>query len=258
MSVAKSSRKLFSEERQRLILDRLGKDARSLDELSADLGVSTATVRRDLLFLESKGRVKRVHGGAIRPDMIVGEPLFNEKRLIREREKNAIAENAAKLVNDGESIYLDGGSTVLSMCEYLSSKKNLSIVTNSLMAASELMEAGHKLFIVGGRFRPLSRTIVGALTEKTLCAMSFDKAFLGTIGVSEEGISTTDPDEAYTKELVMKRADMVVLLADVSKFGKNSLSLSGSFWDIDVIVSDRSLPANFARLCKKQNIKMIF
>ena len=151
MSVAKSSRKLFSEERQRLILDRLGKDARSLDELSADLGVSTATVRRDLLFLESKGRVKRVHGGAIRPDMIVGEPLFNEKRLIREREKNAIAENAAKLVNDGESIYLDGGSTVLSMCEYLSSKKNLSIVTNSLMAASELMEAGHKLFIVGGR-----------------------------------------------------------------------------------------------------------
>jgi DeoR/GlpR family transcriptional regulator of sugar metabolism len=126
------------------------------------------------------------------------------------------------------------------------------------MAASELMEAGHKLFVVGGRFRPLSRTIVGALTEKTLASMSFDKAFLGTIGISEEGISTTDADEAYTKELVMRRAETVVLLADASKFGKRAFALSGKLSDIDVIISDKALSANFAKLCKKHKIKIIF
>jgi DeoR/GlpR family transcriptional regulator of sugar metabolism len=254
----KSMRRLFSAERERLIFDELGRDAKSIEELALSLGVSTATVRRDLLSLENKGRVKRVHGGAMRSDMLICEPLFSEKRLIREEEKSLIAEKAASFVRDGEAIYLDGGSTVLGMCACLAGRKNLSIVTNSLMAASELMEDGHKLFIVGGRFRPLSRTIVGALTEKTLASMSFDKAFLGTIGISEEGISTTDPDEAYTKELVMRRSETVVLLADASKFGKRSLALSGGLSDIDVIISGRSPPANFAKLCKKTKIKIIF
>ncbi len=257
MDGAGKSRRLFTEEREKFILGELGRGARSLDELSDSLGVSKATVRRDLLSLERSGVVRRVHGGAMRLDMLAGEPVFSEKRLIREREKGEIARKAAVLVRDGDAIYLDGGSTVLGICPLLSSRRNLSIVTNSLMAASELMETGHKLFIVGGRFRPLSRTMVGALTEKTLGSMSFDKAFLGSIGVSEEGISTTDPDEAYTKELVMRRAATVILLADSTKFGKRSIALSGSLSDIDVIVTDRRPPASLAKILRRNNIKVI-
>ncbi len=251
-------RKLFSAERERLILEELRGGARSLDELSARLGVSTATVRRDLLSMEKSGRAKRVRGGAMRSDMLTGEPVFNEKRRIKDREKELISGKAAELICDGDSVYLDGGSTVLGICRRLGGKKNLSITTNSLMAASELMETGHNLFIVGGKFRPLSRTIVGCLTVKTISSMNFDKAFLGTMGLAGDGISTTDPEEAYTKELVMKRAKKVILLADSMKFGTAYFAVSGSLDDIDVIVTDKKPSAKFAKIIKNRRIELIF
>lgn len=240
-----------------MIISELGSGARSLDQLAQSLNVSKATVRRDLLELEARGVIRRVHGGAMRLDILHGEPVFNEKRLIREKEKSIIAEKALALIKDGDSIYLDGGSTVLALGSLLGKRRNLSIVTNSLMAAFELMESGHNLYIVGGKFRPLSRTLVGATTEKTLSSLYFDKAFLGTIAFSEEGISTTDPDEAYTKELVMKRAGTVVLLVDSSKVGTKSLALSGTLTDIDIVVSDDNLPSDFKNLLKKKKIKII-
>jgi len=253
----KNNRRLFSLEREKLITTELKDGAKSLDELSSSLGVSTATVRRDLMMLEKKGVVKRIHGGAIRLDILEGEPIFNEKKLIRKKEKSEIAVKAASLLKDGDSIYLDGGSTVLELCQYLRTRRNLSIVTNSIMALFELMDFGHKLYLVGGTFRPLSRTIVGAMTAKTILPLNFDKAFLGTIGITEEGISTTDPDEAYTKELVMKRSETVILLADSSKFGKKSFAKSGDISDIDIIVTDNNLPAKFAKFFQKKKIKLI-
>ncbi|HRU02046.1 MAG TPA: DeoR/GlpR family DNA-binding transcription regulator [Victivallales bacterium] len=251
------NRGLFSLEREKLITTELGKGAKSLEELSSALGVSTATVRRDLMILEKKGIVRRIHGGAIRLDILEGEPIFNEKKLIREKEKSEIALKAASLLSNGDSVYLDGGSTVLGLCQHLKTLRNLSIVTNSIMAIFELMDSGHKLYLVGGAFRPLSRTIVGAMTSKTISLLNFDKAFIGTIGITEDGISTTDPDEAYTKELVMRRSETVILLADSSKFGKKSLAISGDISDIDIIITDNKLPAKFAKFFQKKKIKLI-
>ena len=250
-------RRLFFEERAKLIIAELGSGAKSLDELSDSLKVSKATVRRDLLELESRGVIRRVHGGAMRLDILHGEPVFTEKKLIKEEEKKIIAEKAFDLVENGDSVYLDSGSTVLSLCRLLNKRRNLSIVTNSLMAAFELMDSGHSLYVVGGKFRPLSRALVGAMTEKTISNMNFNKAFLGTIGFDHNGISTTDPDEAYTKELVMKRAGTVILLVDSSKVGKSSLALSGDLSDIDIVVSDKNFPSDFGNFLKKKKIRLI-
>lgn len=134
-----NNRKLLSPEREDLILAALGDGVRTiLPNWAGALQVSEATVRRDLHSLENRGAVQRVHGGAIRVggDDEKREPLFHEKTTLRAAEKERIAEAALALIEDGDSIYLDGGSTVLALARKLGSRRNLTVVTNSLMAAA--------------------------------------------------------------------------------------------------------------------------
>ncbi len=251
-------RKLLSAERERLILQALGDGVRTITELSRSLKVSEATVRRDLQSLEEQGRAQRVHGGAIQVRFPKIEPVFNEKASLHAAEKKLIAERALEFIEDNDTIYLDGGSTVQALARRLGARKNLTVVTNSMKAASELMESGHRLILIGGEFRVLSQTLVGPMTAKLLEGLHISKAFLGTIGFTvEQGISTTDPNEAFTKELVMKRADKKILLMDSSKVGHPSLAVSGCIEDFDVIISDENLPDQVVRQLKKKNIDVI-
>ncbi|NOY75236.1 MAG: DeoR/GlpR transcriptional regulator [Kiritimatiellaeota bacterium] len=232
-------KKLLSVERERMILDLLGSGSTLVQEISTEIGVSLATVRRDLISLEKRGKVRRVHGGAVRTGAPDTEPLFTEK-LSRNRDvKSKIAEAALSLIEDDDVIYLDGGSTILELAKLLGARQGLTIVTNSIMTVVELFETEHKLILVGGEFRKLSRTVVGPMTADTIDKLHIDKAFIGTIGFSfEEGISTTDSSEAFTKERVMRRSGKVVLLVDASKMGVPSFARSGSLEDIDIIVTD--------------------
>ncbi len=251
-------RKLLSAERERLILQALGDGVRTITELSRSLKVSEATVRRDLQSLEEQGRAQRVHGGAIQVRFPKIEPVFNEKASLHAAEKKLIAERALEFIEDNDTIYLDGGSTVQALARRLGARKNLTVVTNSMKAASEVMESGHRLILIGGEFRALSQTLVGPMTAKLLDGLNISKAFLGTIGFTvEQGISTTDPNEAFTKELVMKRADKKILLMDSSKVGHPSLAVSGCIEDFDVIISDENLPDQVVRQLKKKNIDVI-
>lgn len=252
------NRKLLTPEREEIILAELGGEAKTITELSQKLGVSEATVRRDLLSLEDQGRVKRVHGGAIKLKFSEHEPVFEEKESIRPSEKQRIAKLALSMIDDKDTIYLDGGSTLLELAKLLKEKKGLTVVTNSLMAAAELMESAHTLIIVGGKFRPLSRTLVGPLTSKIISSLNIKKAFLGTIGFTvEDGMSTTDSDEAYTKELVMERAEKAILLADSSKLGKKSFAVSGSLADIDVVITDSGVSPALVKELRKKGIDVV-
>ncbi len=207
--------------------------------LADSLGVSEATVRRDLQDLESRGLLNRIHGGATLDGISRTEPLFEDKQDSHPEAKEAIALAALSLIDDGDRIYLDGGSTVLALARLLDRKRHLIIVTNSLMAASELMGTEHRLILVGGEFRSLSRTLIGPLTAPVINSLRVDKAFMGTIGFSaEEGITTTDPGEAFTKEQVMARAAEVILLADSSKLGIHSFARSGRPGDINVLITE--------------------
>jgi len=251
------SRKLLTPERENLILSRLDGGCCGIAELSEALGVSEATIRRDLDSLESQGKLRRVHGGALRVKSAKVEPVFQEKEAYQEDEKKRVASMALELIDDGDTIYLDGGSTVLWLAKRLGEKRNLTVVTNSLMAAAQLMESPHKLILVGGEFRALSRTMVGPLTASVINALHVDKAFLGTIGFTvEDGLSTTDPNEAYTKELVMRRAAKVVALVDGSKLGLRSLAVSGSVSDIDVLVTDTKPSEKIERELRRKRIEV--
>jgi len=213
----------------------------SVVELSAQLNVSEATIRRDLHKLETVGKLKRTHGGATLTDIFRSEPVFNDKRSLNPTAKDQIALAALELIDDGDRVYLDGGSTVLALARLLGRRRELTIVTNSLIAAAELMDTDHRLILVGGEFRAISRTLVGPLTAPLINSLHVDKAFMGTIGFTlEQGMTTTEPSEAFVKEQVMQRANQVVLLADSSKIGVSSFARSGSLKDIDVVITEEA------------------
>jgi DeoR/GlpR family transcriptional regulator of sugar metabolism len=229
-----------------------------LEELCRQLGVSPATVRRDLDQLERSGAIRRVHGGAVSVESRLDEPLFDDKTSLAAREKRRIAEAALSFVGPDETIYLDGGSTVLELARLLRERTNVTVVTNSLRAAHELAGRGPRLILIGGELRRLSQTVVGPLTRQTLEGLHLDKAFMGTIGVTlKEGMTTTDPGEAYTKELVMRQAREVILLADSSKAGKVSFARAGKLEHVHVVITDKGVEKNFAKELNQQGIKLV-
>ena len=181
----------------------------------------------------------RIHGGATLEGISRIEPVFDDKRSRNTAAKLLIAERALEMINDGDQIYLDGGSTILMLASLLDRKRNLTIVTNSLIAAAELMSTEHKLILVGGEFRSLSRTLVGPLSAPIINSLHVDQAFMGTIGFTvEDGMTTTDPNEAFTKEQIMQRARQVILLADSSKIGLASFARSGGVEDITTLITE--------------------
>ena len=257
--MSKCKRKLLSAEREKLIMQALNNGVGTITELSAKLNVSEATVRRDLQSLEEQGKARRVHGGAVRVQFPRTEPIFTKKATFHATEKDQIAELALQMIDDDDSIFLDGGSTVLTLARKLKERKNLTIVTNSLMAAAELMESQHRLILLGGEFRALSRTLVVPLTAQIVNSLNINKAFMGTIGfVPESGISTTDPNEAYTKELIMRKAGKVIVLVDSSKIGVPSFASSGSIDDIDAIVTDCNVSEEDVKVLNEHDVEVIY
>ena len=230
----------------------------SVEELSRRLQVSAATVRRDLAQLESLGEVRRVHGGGVGTESRLEEPLFDDKTSIAAREKQRIAQAALKFIQPNDTIFLDGGSTVLELARLIRDRSNLTVVTNSLRAAIELAAQGPRVILIGGEFRRLSQTLVGPLTRLTLDDVHVDKAFMGTIGLTlEEGLTTTDPSEAYTKELVMQHARQVFLLADHSKVGKVSFACAGHLGRVQVLITDKQIDRKFSSQLRKDGVEVV-
>jgi DeoR family fructose operon transcriptional repressor len=229
-----------------------------LEDLCRALKVSAATVRRDLDQLERNGAIRRVHGGAVSVESRLEEPLFADKTSLAAREKRRIAEAALAFVEPGDTVYLDGGSTVVELARLLRERTNLTVVTNSMQAAQELAGRGPRLIVIGGELRRRSQALVGPLTRLLLQELHLDKAFLGTIGFAlPEGLTTTDPGEAFTKQLVLSRARQVILLADSSKAGKVSFASAGGWDRVHALITDRQIDRSFCRELVRRGLKVI-
>jgi len=242
--------KLLNAQREQRILELLNTaTVLTVSQFSTQLNVSEATVRRDLQSMHERRLLQRVRGGATLHSLARVEPMFKDKATLNADAKRTIAAKALELIEDNDQIYLDGGSTVMMLAEMLGQRHSLTVVTNSLMAAAKLMTCTHRLILVGGEFRALSRTLVGPLTAPIIQSLHVDKAFMGTIGfTTADGMTTTDPGEAFTKELVMQRTNQVVLLADSTKLGAPSLARSGSVTDVDTLIADNVDPVFQAEL----------
>lgn len=217
-----------------------------VEVLAEALGVSTATVRRDLAAMEAEGDLRRVHGGAMAnaAALVADEPLFDDKATRAAPQKRRIATAAAALLPTAHTtLFLDGGSTVLALAGLLVGQTQHTVVTNSLRVAHTLAASGPRVILTGGALRRLSQTFVGPLTRHVIETLSFDVAFMGTLGLTpDDGLTTTDPDEAYTKELAISRARRVVLLADATKYGTVSTVRFAPLSAVHTLVTDATLP----------------
>jgi DeoR family transcriptional regulator, fructose operon transcriptional repressor len=229
-----------------------------VEDLRSELGVSLATIRRDLDELEAQGSLRRVHGGAVSTDERPVERRFDAKAEAHAQEKRRIAACAATLIEPEETVYLDGGSTVLELARRLVDRDDLTVVTNSLPAIVELAGRGPRLVVIGGELRPLSQAIVGPLSRLLLERLYVDRAFIGTFGLSlDAGLTTSDPAEAYTKELVLGRSRQVVLLADAGKLGTRSFAHAGRLDQVDLLVTDAPLTEHAAATFDRAGVRVL-
>lgn len=219
---------MLAEQRMEVILSELAvRRAASVAELCQATGASEATIRRDLNILARQRKLNKVHGGAtlIEEEFRVSEPDMEVKRGLFAEEKDRIAQYAVSLIEDGDVVYLDAGTTVLRMAGHLQGSKAL-FVTNNIECACRLMEKGLRTYVLGGALAPGTMSVTGAETLESLRRYNFTKAFLGVTGVAiAQGFTTPDPEAAASKLLAANRAQSVYVLADASKFGKVTAAL---------------------------------
>ena len=147
---------------------------------------------------------------------------------------------------------------MLELARRLRGRTDLTVVTNSLRAAMELAGEGPRMILLGGELRRLSQTLVGPLTRPLLDTLRLDWAFMGTIGLDrEEGLTTTDPSEAYTKERVMSRAARVALMCDASKLNRSSFARSGRLEDVDVLIVDGRLDSAWRKALRRAGVQAV-
>lgn len=189
-------------------------------DLCGRLGVSAATVRRDLEYLEEQRLLTRTHGGAV-AQMVSYELPLRYKSARRQEQKRRIGQEAASRVYDGAVIGLTGGTTTTEVAREIVDRR-LTVVTNALNIASELaIRPNIKLVVTGGIARPESYELVGPLAEETLADLHLDLAFIGADGITAaHGLTTHHDIEAHTDRALMERAPHVVVVADGSKLGR--------------------------------------
>jgi DeoR family transcriptional regulator of aga operon len=220
------------------ILERVN-DTRSVDvvDLAGMLGVSEATIRRDLQSLSRNGLLVRTHGGAIANDAELPTQI---KAVRRQTEKSRIGQAAAALVPDGAVIGMSGGTTTLELARALGERQRIAVVTNALNIGAELIgRARLHLVVIGGVARP-SGEMVGPAAESMLANYHLDMAFIGVDGLTaEHGCTTYDEMEAQTDRTFLQRASRTVVLADHSKLGLVRFAQITSLASIDQVVTDR-------------------
>lgn len=229
---------MLEPDRHTKILDLLKeKNTVKIQELVELTNSSESTIRRDLTQLEEAKLLKRVHGGAARLLGKLQEPTMNEKSSKNHHEKKLIGQYAASLVEDGDSIYLDAGSTIIEMIPYL--PNDIVVVTNGMMHLQLLLERNIKTYLLGGLVKPSTRALVGRDAISSLEHYRFDKCFMGVNGIHPQfGFTTPDQEEAAIKKLAMTLSREAYVLSDDSKFFEVAFATIANLGEATIITNE--------------------
>lgn len=213
----------------------------ALHDLAAEMEVSESTVRRDLDQLEQSGEAKRTHGGVFYTGPSPKLPHFEQRQAAQWEKKKLIAQTAIGLIDDGDTILLDGGSTTYELAKLLIGRP-LQVVTNSLPVANLFMAGSNTdLILVGGYVHPRTGVVLGPYADQMLETLNVRRAVLSVAGVSQRGCFNSNLLLVETERKMMQAADEVVVLADSSKFGHQSLALLCDLAAIDAMVVDHEI-----------------
>ena len=190
-------------------------------DLTEMLSASESTIRRDLIFLDNEGKLKKVHGGAnsINDSFSSVEYDMDTKSSLNIEQKARIGSYAATLINDDDFVFIDAGSSTMHLVDNIAQSKAV-FVTNGVAHAKKLIKKGLKVFVIGGELKLSTEAIIGIEAVSNVEKFNFTKAFLGSNGVSvSRGFSTTDVEEAMLKRRICELSYLTYILADSSKFG---------------------------------------
>jgi DeoR/GlpR family transcriptional regulator of sugar metabolism len=254
------STSLSSLERQNQILLFVSHSQRiSVTEVCATFEVSEATARRDLETLAGQGKVQRVHGGAIALSEAPPESPILQREREQAEEKTRIGRAAAALVQDGETVFLGSGTTVLEVARALRARPGLSIITNSLPVVNVF--AGQNtlnVICLGGMLRTSELSFIGHITEQALAEVRADKVFIGTRAISlEHGLTHEYLPETKTDRAILKAGQEIIIVADHTKFGRAATVLLAPLEGIHTIVTDGLTRQDFVSAVLEKGIRVI-
>jgi len=248
---------LVEERRNRLLeLVRVRRFA-SLPEMAEELGVSESTIRRDLDYLEEQGSARRIHGGALYSGSSPKLPHFDARQPAGWEQKRAIAERTVGRIADGEAVLLDGGSTTYEVARLLVGRP-LHVVTNSLPVANLFAsDANSDLVFIGGNICPRSGVSQGPIADKMIGAFRVRRTILSVAAVNDEGFFNNNLLLVGTERAMMQAADEVIVVADSSKFGHQSLAHLCELGAVDCLVADDGISEDWRTKVAASGIELL-
>jgi DeoR family transcriptional regulator, aga operon transcriptional repressor len=253
------SSSLLNEERRRRILEMVQRDGRVLvNELASHFDISQITIRKDLELLDGQGVIQRTHGGALPVQSgALLDPTLREKEKLHRRQKTMIAETAARLVEEGQSVLLDSGTTTTAIARALKDRAKLTVITNAINIAAELAGTQVEVILTGGMLRKNSFSLVGPLAEQTLMQLSADILFLGVDGFDTKlGLFTPNLLESQVNRAMVKIARRTIAVCDSSKFSRRSLCNIMPVSAIHEVITDKQIPKSDLNALKEAGVKI--
>lgn len=247
-------------ERHKYILNKLHAEGFvSVAELSREMDVTTVTVRKDLKVLEDKGLLYRSHGSATPVSPYVNDRPFSEKKLVYVNEKNKIALQAARMIEEGEAVIMGSGTTVTALARLIPANMKLTVLTAAMNVGMVLMENPNAEIVqLGGVVRKSSSSVVGHYAEGMLGNFACAKLFLGVDGISPEfGLTTSNMMEAHLNARMIKAVQKTIVLTDSSKFGKKGFGKICDIEDIDIIITDEGISETMRSRMEERGIDVI-
>jgi len=232
--------------------------ARSAD-LSQLLNASEATIRRDLEWLENEGLVERTHGGAILSRQIESEAEYRYRSQVCFEEKDCIGEVAASLVKNGDTVFINSGTTTTQIIQHLNCTADITVITNNLIAVLESGEVDYELILVGGAFQPKSNSVAGRFAIANISQVYANKAFIGVDGINlKYGCTVPSIAEAELVRLMIERTHgRIIIATDHSKWGTISNYEVAQIDQINMLVTDSGLDAAAQASLRSRNIEIL-
>ncbi|MDR6944027.1 DeoR/GlpR family DNA-binding transcription regulator [Mucilaginibacter pocheonensis] len=246
-------------ERHRLILNKLQDTGHvNVQQLSTQLKVSEVTIRKDLKLLEDKGLLFRTHGGASKTNPYTSDKPVSEKEKLNAEEKTMIAKVAAAMIGNNDSIIIASGTTMVALARSINPQKHLTVITSALNVAMELSTHQNvDVLQLGGQLRQNSSSVMGPYAEQILQDVSCSILFLGVDGIDlEMGLTTTSLMEARLNQKMIDAAQITIVLADSSKFGKRGLGKICALDQIQHIITDKGIAPALVKILEDRGINV--
>ena len=230
----------------------------TVSELSKKFNVSEVTIRNDLSHLEGKDLLIKTRGGGLKTQRVGIDQHLNDKAKINSKEKQAIGNKAAELINDNDTIIIDSGTTTIEIVKNVGRIKNLTVITNALNIASQLIPDEIKVILLGGILRTSSLSLIGPIGENSIKNFYCDKCFLGVDGIdSQSGIYTPNLEEAHLNRLMIEASKEVIIVTDSSKFKRKSFAHIAPITKVNLVVTDSKIPEDEFKNLQNAGIKVI-